>query len=124
MKWSALNYAEAALTVFALLFGSLIYERQFDSEGLPNIFINVAIIALVASPIAINRFFLAAGLSKRAMQAVVGGYAACSAVASIALSGGHASDYLFVPIVCAISLPLLQRLPNQPTPSRSVQSGH
>jgi hypothetical protein len=121
MKWSALNYAEAALTIFALLFGSLIYER---AEGPSNVFINIAIIALVASPIAINRFFLAAGLSKRAMQAVIGGYAACSVVASIALSGGYASDYLFVPILCAISLPLLQRLSNQSTVPRSVQSGH
>jgi hypothetical protein len=120
MKWSALNYAEAALTVFALLFGSLIYE-QF---GVSNIFINVAIIALVASPIVLNRFFLEAGLSKRSMQAVVGGYAACGVVTSIALSGGNASDYLFVPIVCAISLPLLQRLSNQSTVQRSVQPGH
>ncbi|KRR27497.1 hypothetical protein [Bradyrhizobium retamae] len=120
MKWSALNYAEAALTVFALLFGSLIYE-QF---GISNIFINVATIAVVASPIAINRFFLEAGLSKRSMQAVIGGYAACSVVAAMALSGGYASDYLFVPIVCAMSLPLLQRLSNQSTIPRSVQSGH
>ena len=112
MKWSALNYAEVALTVFALLFGSLIYERQFDSDGISNVFINIAIIALVASPIAINRFFLATSLSKRARQAVAGGYAACSVVTAIALSGGYASGYLFVPIVCAISLPLLHRLSN------------
>ncbi len=114
MKWSALNYAEAALAVFALLFGSLIYERQFDSEGLSNIFINVAIIALVASPIAINRFFLATSLSTRSRRAVVGGYAACCIVATIALSGGYASAYVFVPIICAISLPLLHRLSNNP----------
>ena len=122
MKWNALNYAEVALTIFALLFGGLIYERQFDADGLSNIFINVAVIALVASPIVINRFILAAGLNKRAMQAVVGGYAVCSVVTSIALSDGHASAYLFVPIVCAISLPLLHRLSKQSAASRSVQS--
>lgn len=120
MKLSALNYAETVLTVFALLFGSLIYERQFDAEGLSNIFINVAIIALVASPIVINRFFLVAGLNKRAMQAVVGGYTVCTVAASIALGVGYASGYLFVPIVCAISLPLLRLLTKQSAASRSV----
>ncbi|KRQ95332.1 hypothetical protein CQ12_40060 [Bradyrhizobium jicamae] len=53
-------------------------DLPFDLFGVSNIFINVAIIALVASPIVINRFFLEAGLSKRAMQVIVGGYATCS----------------------------------------------
>lgn len=122
MKWSALNYAEAALTVFALLFGSLIYERQFDADGLWNIFINIAMIALVASPIVINRFFLAVAPGKRAFRAIATGYAVCCVVASVALSAGYASDYLFIPILCAISLPLLRLLSKQSAVSRSVQS--
>lgn len=121
MKWSALNYAEAALAVFALLFGSLIYER-FEVS---NIFINLAIIALLASPIATNRFLLTAGLGMKAIQAVVAGYAVCSVVMSVALGAGYASDYLFVPILCAISLPLLRLLSNQSATSvpRQVQAG-
>lgn len=61
VRLTPINYIEITWVVASLFFGSLLYEQYYDG----NFFINVALIAAVASPVWINRFLLAAKLTRR-----------------------------------------------------------
>jgi len=101
LNLTPIHYLEGAWLVLAMFFGSRIYQALYND----NLFINVAIIFAVASPVFLSRFLKASKLSIWQRRLVLIAYIVACLGFALAIGNNRyeAGDYFFIPLLCAVA---------------------